>query len=116
MPIVFSQNPDPTAATPEVKLTDDNMTPVLLLWLFMTTNSTFPGPTVLGDPTQQAEIAAALNITPATIQSFIAEVNNHPSEFNIVRTAFKAAANGIGYGGTLCPLTIDPIMKIVNAV
>ena len=107
---------DPTApdAVTSYLLTDNNIPPLLVLWLLVTTNNAFrnpPGtPGSLNDAARQ-NFADKLGITKYTVDSVINLANSDPS-FDDVNAAFSSLAGGAGYTGTGCPRSANALLKL----
>jgi hypothetical protein len=108
---------DPAApdAVTSYLLTDNNIPPLLVLWLLVTTNNAFwnaPGtPGSLNDAARQ-NISNKLGITKYTVDYIINLANLNSDTFSDVNTLFSTLANAAGYTGTGCPRGPTPILGL----
>lgn len=114
MPFTYG-NLDRTAADSR-NLTDKNIGPLLVVWLWLVTNpdwQTFAA----GDPLSADGIALAtkLDLTPETVMAIRDHVLADPVSFASVATQFQSMASVGSYPvGNTCPRAISTLLALAH--
>jgi hypothetical protein len=119
--MAFTYKGMPIAGAPGLaeafKITPNNIPPLLVLWLFVTTNQTFfdPGFHQTLTPTAQNKIADALGVTPDTVNFVLTTPLSTPAllgAFQTVAAAFSSIGASGDYSDIFCPNSIDQILTL----
>jgi len=116
----FQQPAD--ANTVVASITEDNLPPLLVLWLYFTTNPDFltlSTPDTISQAQQFADIGNQLGLTAQCVSNLFRLATTHPASgsFNAVARIFQnvaAQSNYVAPGGRPCTLS-STVLKLAPA-